>query len=294
MLVKLFSVSMVKFSIFHLIIISFCFSCASFTKVPYPLSEAVHKGKVKVKLNSGIIKVFDSLEASGDVYYGYAGNYTIQFTEPEVRGAYINKQYSYVYRTKIKLMASTPEEAVNKGTVLIVLPSGKKMKFDSLLTLNDLFYGYKGKEVRQFTKSEIKEIYFAPIRGYLYSVSDSSILVSLFPSINQSNDQFIVNAEVSDIMSIRIMKKAIVGRRILGGTLVGMSIGFIPGVVSAIIDDYFADYFYIVVYSGIGAGVGFVAGAIAGLASPEKIRINGSQEVFRSRKYGLLKLSIVK
>lgn len=284
-----------KYTIYYLIIIFICASCGSYTKVSYPVQEALHKGKVKVELTSGANLMFDSLDMRGDLFYGFKKNKTVQLKESDFRAVYIDKKHEYVYRVNVELITSNPEEAVNKGSVVVVGKSGGKIQFDSMTTSNDLFYGYRGKKNQQLTRDEIKEIHRA-VKGYLYSVTDSSVIVSQSESKNQQpeNEQPL-QVRASDIMILKIYRKGIKGKRMLNGALIGLSIGFAFGVTEFFYEEgWFFRGFYTLVFSGIGAGIGLIAGTIGGLAAPEKLSIKHSQEVFKSQTDRLKELSILK
>jgi hypothetical protein len=141
------------------------------------------------------------------------------------------------------------------------------------------------------------------IKGVLYEIKDSSILVSSSVKINDySTNKFeIVKLNITNIETIRTRRNNNIGRGILIGTITGFAVGSLIGFISG--DDPPCDggwYCFSLSAGEKALGLGFplaVVGSVIGASIGSikvRIPINGSIDSYNSSKNKLRKHSIKK
>lgn len=127
------------------------------------------------------------------------------------------------------------------------------------------------------------------VKGFLYAVNDSSIVVSA--SSDLVTDQYTASLNnsiaIANIKKIRLRKKGNVGR----GYIIGTSIGIVTGILLASGE---GDGFTTFAVAGMMGIVGSVVGTgVGSLSGTKRYTIDGNQENFLTYRQELKTLSLV-
>ena len=127
------------------------------------------------------------------------------------------------------------------------------------------------------------------VKGFLYAVNDSSIVVSA--SSDLVTDQYTASLNnslaIANIKKIRLRKKGNIGK----GYIIGTSIGIVAGILLASGE---GDGFTTFAAAGMMGIVGSVVGTgVGGLSGTKRYTIDGNQEKFLKYRQELKTLSLV-
>lgn len=150
----------------------------------------------------------------------------------------------------------------------------------------------KGKSKKKKYKASITLInQTEKIKGFLYKVNDSSVVVS--SSSELLTEEFTASLnnaiDIANIKKIKLRKKGNVGKGYIIGTSIGIALGVVAGV--SVAD---GDGFPILASAGMLGIVGSVVGTgIGSISGTKRYTIEGSQETFLLYQEELKTLSLV-
>ena len=210
---------------------------------------------IKNKINTIIILTFFSV-------FGYAHSNISNEGNLNIDKSYDKVVNNLMYRlhSENTIWADTAEIAKNKRA--------KKKKYKAWVTL-----------INRTDK----------VKGFLYAVNDSSIVVSA--SSDLVTDQYTASLNnslaIANIKKIRLRKKGNIGR----GYIIGTSIGIVAGILLASGE---GDGFTTFAVAGMMGIVGSVVGTgVGGLSGTKRYTIDGNQEKFLKYRQELKTLSLV-
>ena len=197
--------------------------------------------------------------------------------------------------SKYSQISVSLNEASNQGKVKVATSIYDDYVFNNIEQSNGLFYGVKGDHRIELTEEDIHGVYLSTpkvygvrvdmlnqnqkIKGYLYEVRDSMVLVS-------SKNHTIQEIKVSEIEALSLRARNKIGK----GVGIGAGVGFAAGLIaSAAVDG--DGYEWIIL-----PPLGFLAGSFVGLLAGtyrKNIEINGSYYLFNINKYDLQRMSTV-
>ena len=195
--------------------------------------------------------------------------------------------------SKYQQISVSLSEASNQGKVKIATSPSDEYVFNNIELSDGLFFGVKGKHRIQLTLEDVHAIYLSTpkvygvrvdmlnqkqkIKGYLYEVRDSMVLVS-------SKNHTIQKINVAQIEALRLRERNKIGK----GVGIGAGAGFAAGLLASAAVDGGGYEWIILPPLGLLAG-GFV-GLLAGTYR-KYIKINGSYYLFNINKYDLQRMS---
>lgn len=205
-------------------------------------------------------------------------------------------------------VAVSLDAAEDKGKVKVKGKLGNDQYYNKIESSDNRFYGVKGKNKTILNEQEVAGVYLSEgkvnkawitminpaikVEGYLYEVTDSSLVVSSTMTLMESQPVITLNntvVQVSNIQKIKLRRKGSVGKGYLIGTSIGIGVGIIAGIAA---DDGGWVVFAAAGTLGIiGSLVGTPIGAIAGTKS---FKIEGNQDTYNKYRDKLKEASIVK
>ena len=212
---------------------------------------------------------------------------------------------STYHKTSVSLV-----QAVDKGRVKTETSAGKVTVFKNIEQVDNTYFGVNGESRVSLNEDKISKVYLSSsnrnnnykvwvktmnsntkIKGYLYEVQDSSILISQYPPSEGSKD-FITKIEVSQIAALSLRQQGKVRKGYKKGTLIGIGVGASIGLVGGIAGGD-GDPGTILGFTIMGAGITGIIGSVVGLiagSTVNKYKINGEQSVFDLHKASLIQI----